>query len=133
MKVLFVCTGNTCRSPMAAALYKRKNPDADVTSAGLAASGGSACENAVLVMKELGIDISDHVSQPVNHKLLAAADQMVCMTQAHKSALLVMGAEEAKITVLDITDPFGGDLEVYRSCRDEITKKLFQLCPSKNL
>ena len=108
---------------MAAALFNKRH-DIATDSAGLAASGAPACENTVSAMKELDIDLSAHISKQVTTELLQSATRIVCMTSSHKEYLLRIGAPEEKITVLDVSDPFGGDLNVYRICRDELVKKI---------
>ncbi|MBQ0111425.1 MAG: low molecular weight phosphatase family protein [Oscillospiraceae bacterium] len=118
--VLFVCTGNTCRSPMAAAIYSSLG-FGESDSAGLCANLESASENAVLCMKEKGIDISSHVSKPLTLPLLKSADKVCVMTEYHKSVIKNAGYE-GEITVLDCPDPFGGDLDRYRAARDYLYK-----------
>lgn len=122
MKVLFVCSGNTCRSPMAQAYLESKNiGGVTVYSAGFMSEGESVSENAVAVMKEIGIDISDRISRVITKDLILS-DRIFCMGESHKQILIGAGADESKISVLSggISDPYGGDITVYRKCRDEI-------------
>ncbi len=114
--VLFVCTGNTCRSPMAAAIYKAEG-FGESDSAGFMACGEKATENAILCMKEKGIDLSSHISKPLTRELLEGAQKVCVMTPQHKNALEKAGYK-GEIAVLDCPDPFGGDLECYRKTRD---------------
>lgn len=95
--ILFVCTGNTCRSPMAQALFTKelakrgKTENFTVISAGISATDGDpATKEAVLAMEELSIDITDHKAQKINDSLLTAADLIITMTGQHKAAILTL-------------------------------------------
>lgn len=129
MNIIFVCTGNTCRSPMAEYYLRSKNLDGvNVTSRGF--NGGDvANENSVTVMKEIGIDIKNHISSYITPNDIQSADAIFCMTESHKQILMLSGAEQNKLHVLGggIPDPFGLDVETYRTCRDDIFKAIDNL------
>ena len=131
--ILFVCTGNTCRSPMAAALMRRLLEEkgvADVRceSAGLAAAPGEpASRNAVEAMREAGIDLGSHRARGVTPALLGSADIIYTMSPSHAAMLAARApACAGKIRVLGggISDPYGGGPAVYRRCRDELLAAL---------
>src|SRR5579859_6473201 len=126
-QILFVCTGNTCRSPLAQALCARLLADRlgcepidlpergfHVQSAGLAAMmGAAATVEAVAVARELGADLTGHKSQPLTPELLARTDYLYVMTQAHLHILASLGLSGRPILSLlssqgeDIADPIG--------------------------
>ena len=143
MFLLFICTGNTCRSVMAEALMRREiagDPDLDLTvgSAGLSVLAGNKASGQVLgLLKQEGIDVSGHRAAPVNPGLISQADLILVMTDAHPESLLKCYPDAKEKTFvlkrlaefndnLDILDPFGGSIEIYRhvleEIRDSITK-----------
>ena len=121
MTVIFVCSGNTCRSPMAEAYLKSKELPLKVESRGFMSDGDAVSENSVAVMQEIGIDISSHTSKTVSHDDLVA-DRIICMSHSHAAALINAGADPHRVSVLGggIMDPYGGDIDTYRTCRDGI-------------
>ncbi|MBR3594282.1 MAG: ribosomal protein S18-alanine N-acetyltransferase [Clostridia bacterium] len=124
-KVIFICTGNTCRSPMAAAVYSRLCPDDEVLSAGLYADGSEYCHKSIAALESIGISLSGNSKQLEPDML--DCDRFYVMSGSHKAALLSVGVADDKITVLNVSDPFGGDLEVYKACLKEIIGKLSAL------
>jgi protein-tyrosine-phosphatase len=138
-KLIFVCTGNTCRSPMAEGLLRQLlGPECgwEVSSAGVcAANGWPASEYAIEALREKGIDISDLHSQTLTPDMIDSADLLVTMTQGHRQAVLAaVPQSEGKVFLLksfgiaqssaDIYDPVGEALDIYRRVRDEIDAAL---------
>lgn len=131
MKILFVCTGNTCRSPMAEGIFRKilsdKNiNDVECSSAGLfAMTGDDPAENAVKACERFGVDISSHRARRITAYILDETDKFVCMTKEH-AASLSMYVPSEKILVLGegVPDPYGGNLEEYIICANSIKKAL---------
>lgn len=135
MKIIFICTGNTCRSPMAEVmaqeLFRKKNLEVQVISRGIHVFCPSSASNqAVTVMAERGLDLSMHLSRPVCATDLEDADLVLTMTAAHKKVLR-SACRSAKIPLYtlkeftgfsekDILDPFGQGVEIYEQCAKEI-------------
>lgn len=122
MTILFVCTGNTCRSPMAMALFRLKGTDVKAESAGIFAQNGQpASAEAVIACQKLGADLSGHKSRRITPEIIADADIIAAMTASHKFQLLLNGCPQEKIFTLseltdilgDIPDPFGQSQEIY--------------------
>ncbi|MBQ2315743.1 MAG: ribosomal protein S18-alanine N-acetyltransferase [Clostridia bacterium] len=128
MKVIFVCSGNTCRSPMAEGYLKSKGLPITVESRGFMSDGDKVSHNSVTVMKEIGIDISAHLSKVISPDDLNA-DRLICMSNSHAAALINAGADLQKLSVLGggIIDPFGSDTDAYRACRDNIISAIDKL------
>lgn len=142
--VLFVCTGNTCRSPMAEWLCRRLLADrlgckldeiedcgVIVMSAGIAAGMGSrASEEALQAMAKVGLDLAGHETQQVSESLVRQADVIYTMTQAHREAIVDQWPDAAERTTLlctdgsSVLDPIGGPADRYRQCADQIRREL---------
>ena len=133
VKILFVCSGNTCRSPMAQALARRLLADSpgaragvvEVSSAGVMAGLGGPSANAIAAMAELGIDISGHRAKNLSLEDVLSADLVLTMTGHHKEAVLASapGAGGKVFTLgeyagedMNVEDPYLRPLDVYRRC-----------------
>lgn len=142
MNILFVCTGNTCRSPMAQGLLedmaRKKDLDIVVRSAGVfALDGQSVSREAVQVLREEGINISHHRANMIYRDLVEESDLILTMSKSHKEALLSKyDFIEGKVFTLkeyaygleeDILDPFGRGIDVYRHTKEEIKDALEEI------
>lgn len=142
-KILLVCSGNTCRSPMAQAMLQQMlrnthNKEITVKSAGLYTSDGlPASEAARLVMEEMGLDLSGHTSQKVNEALMAETELVLTMTEEQRQNLAAAFPQKRQqIFTLgefsgqpggDIDDPYGMDLEKYRKVSQELEEILIRV------
>jgi protein-tyrosine phosphatase len=143
LNIVFVCSGNTCRSPMAEAMLKAMLAerldcsrdelaarDIYVRSAGAASFGGSpASEGAINAMRRRGLDISRHSAAELNPELIQQADYIFGMTRSHVDAVLSLVPSAADRTALiaedeEIDDPYGGPDERYEACAATIEKAL---------
>lgn len=140
MRLLFICTGNTCRSPLAEALARREAierglTDVEVASAGTSAwEGAPASDGALLVALERSLDLSGHRAQQLTRELVDAHDVILAMGPHHLERAEALGGE-GKSYLLSayaagtadgqpISDPFGGDLGQYRETANELQREI---------
>ena len=139
MRLLFVCTGNTCRSPMAEAIARQladeRGLDVTASSAGTSAwDGAPASDGALLVALEEGLDLSIHRAQVLSRDLVAAADLILVMSPHHGERAIVLGGEGRTHLLTDyaartttgrpVQDPFGGELDLYRATLVELSSEM---------
>lgn len=138
VRILFVCTGNTCRSPMAAALLQDRlkawgvADQFTVSSAGIAAwTGQAASTSAVEVMAQQGLSLKEHRAQQIDNRQVYASDLVLALTVSHKESLLCIapGARNRIFTLGeyagkpgDVTDPMGRSREVYQACANQLAE-----------
>ena len=142
--ILMVCTGNTCRSPMARALMADliqkdpvlRNAGIEVDSAGTAADGDAASDGAIQVMKEHGIDISGHESKSLDKELIDWADIVLVMKSEHLGSVFGISQEVGEKAHLlseyvgergDVPDPLDMGKEAYRECAASLKGLLIEL------
>jgi protein-tyrosine phosphatase len=140
MRVLFVCSGNTCRSPLAEALFRQLlgesgRTDIEVASAGTGAyDGAPASEGAYLVALEAGLDLSAHRARLLDRSMVDQADLILAMSGGHLSRVERLGGagkahllgEYSGISGddLEVRDPYGGDVEGYRLTLEQLHRLL---------
>jgi L-threonylcarbamoyladenylate synthase len=150
---VFVCTGNTCRSPMAEAIFRKflaerlkcgEDELIDrgfiVASAGLsAATGAPAAPEAIEILARAGIDLRTHASQPLTDALLDQADHVITMTRGHRDSILALRPEVAdRVRLLapdktDVADPIGGGVDDYELCKDQLERHVRTLVADMDL
>ncbi len=142
MNIIFVCTGNTCRSPMAEGYFRdlcdKANIEINISSAGIAAGNGMrTSQNSINALKKYDIDISELRSSPLTLDDLEKNDLIITMGNSHKAQIVYNVPEsESKIHLLleymdcpndDVADPFGGNQEIYNACFAEMKPALDNL------
>lgn len=151
MKVMFVCTGNICRSAMADGILKKvvaeKKLDIEVYSSGIYAEDGDyATYNAIYAAKYYEVDISNHRATNIKNSKIKEMDIILCATKSHKEAVIYMypNLEKKVYTMkeyagidnngqdMDIKDPWGYDIEIYNNCIKEIQQCIQEIIKKLN-
>lgn len=135
-KIVFVCTGNICRSPMAEFIAKdifnKRKINIEVISRGIAVYFPSeASENSLRTMEGYGLDLSKHRAKQITQEDINSCKLIYTMTKQHKDFIehfskndvsnkVFTLKEYVKANGIDILDPYGGDIDVYKSCAEEL-------------
>ena len=135
MNILFVCTGNTCRSPMAEHIFRQKTKYFkdffNVYSFGMAAVDGTpASQNAINAMQNMGIDISSHKAQRISARIVKDSDFIFCLSQEQYNIMIGVEPEKTFLLGNGISDPYGMDQSVYDKCAQEISAAIDEILNS---
>lgn len=149
MNFLFVCTANTCRSPMAEGILNKiaaeKGIDCSSDSAGLYSfDGQTANYKAIEVMKAYEVDLSNHKSRKLTQSIIDSSDMVLALTTTHRNLikeifkisnmkLFTLKEYEKKLSneevdSLDIADPYGGSIETYEICASQLYESIKNIC-----
>lgn len=133
LRVLFICTGNTCRSPMAEGILNQIKEEFPEIEAECASTGVSAVKGqrvtpwARQVCEEIGVDISQYRANYFTMEQMMEWDILAVMSQDQYILLSDAGIPKEKLVLLDVEDPYGGTIDSYRQCRDRIAQRIREL------
>ena len=136
-KIMFICSGNTCRSPLAEGLFKnylQQNniTEVEVSSAGISVFPGDEVSiNSAFVAMNRGVNISLHRARKLNPQHIIETDLFVCMTESH-SSVISKYCDSSKIMTLNVSDPYGQSVEEYEKCAKQIEKAFPQILEKIN-